>query len=293
MTAGSEVMILFYLPFSSSRGESEVREHYAGYGDALEELRRKDFTSDILFNIGMRHGTEMAEYIARTVTGEAGLRIERVWTQYRIENIGHSVILDALAEDSEGRLISYEMQKGEEPDLEGRRRIYEGSLSIAFLGKGERYCAVPRQISIFLLNKDIHRRGKAVYHSMWRDDECLVTDWSMERYEVNMGYEGLDTEAGRMIHDIRCARAEEMLTEVLRKRMNEIKNTEEGRMEYMSDSARLIAKGEARGRAEGRVEGQRKSIETMLRDGLATPEQIAKSFDMSLSEVIKIAESLK
>ena len=287
MKKSNGIKIMFYLP-SSARKEDwdsvkDREEDYTADGP-LRELMSKDFTSDVLFNIGMRHGKEMAEYIARTIT-EEDIRIVKVWTQYRIENIGHSVVLDALAEDEEGRMISYEMQKWAEPDLEERRRIYEGSLNIAFLAKGERYSSLPRQISIYFLNKDIHGRGKAVYHSRWKDDENYVTDRSMERFEVNMGYEGLDTEEGRMIHDLWCADPEKMVTDVLRRRMEEIKNTKEGRMEFMSDSARLIEKG--------REEERKRSIETILRDRLATPEQVSKSFNMSLDEVRKIAQNIQ
>ena len=280
------------MPILSVKEEEE--EYVADNG--FNGLFEKDFTSDILFNIGMRRGVEMAEYLIRTITGDDGLKIKEVWTQYRIDNIGHSVILDAIAEDERGRFINYEMQKGNEPNLEERRRVYEGSLNIAFLGKGSDYSNLPDQISIFLMNWDIHKRGKAVYHSLWRDDDCFVTDWSMERYDVNLAYEGTDTEEGRMIHDLHCRNPRDMLTGVLRKKMDEIKNTKEGRMEYMSDSARLIAKGEARGLAKGEAkgiaEGKRKSIETILRDKLATPEQISKSFTMPLSEVLEIANNL-
>ena len=50
----------------------------------------------------MRHGTKMAEYLARMITGDRELRIEKVLTQYGIENLGHSVRMDALAVDSKG-----------------------------------------------------------------------------------------------------------------------------------------------------------------------------------------------
>ncbi len=56
-------------------------------------------------------------------------------------------------------------------------------------------------------------------------------------------------------------------------------------MEFMSDSARLIEKG--------REEERKRSIETILRDRLATPEQVSKSFNMSLDEVRKIAQNIQ
>ena len=65
-----EVVIQFSLipmgVMPSSLCESGA-EYHAGdiTKDGLEELRHKSFLSDSVFNIGMRHGTKMAEYLAR------------------------------------------------------------------------------------------------------------------------------------------------------------------------------------------------------------------------------------
>ena len=72
-----------FLPILSVKEEEE--EYVADNG--FNGLFEKDFTSDILFNIGMRRGVEMAEYLVRTITGDDGLKIKEVWTQYRIDNI--------------------------------------------------------------------------------------------------------------------------------------------------------------------------------------------------------------
>ena len=126
-----------------------VSEENIGYGKKdsrmiLEELREKSFMSDSLFKIGMSHGRAMAEHIARTVTGCPDIEIERVLTEYEVENIGHSVRLDALAIGPDGECYDFEVQNGMGDDLGRRMRVYEGSVSIAFLAKGERYSALPR-----------------------------------------------------------------------------------------------------------------------------------------------------
>ena len=159
-----------------------VSEEGVGYGKKdsrmiLEELREKSFMSDSLFKIGMSHGRAMAEHIARTVTGE---------------NIGHSVRLDALAIGPDGECYDFEVQNGMDDDLGRRMRVYEGSVSIAFLAKGERYSALPSLTSIWFMARDRHKRGRAVYASQWKDQDGNVTDNSVIRYEVNMEYVGKD-----------------------------------------------------------------------------------------------------
>ncbi len=287
-----EVVIQFSLipmgVMPSSLCESGV-EYHAGdiTRDGLEELRHKSFLSDSVFNIGMRHGTKMAEYLARMITGDRELRIEKVLTQYGIENLGHSVRMDALAVDSKGRMIDFEMQMERDKDINRRMRMYESSFNLAFLAKGSLYSCLPSFTMIWLYGEDPHGRGRAVYTSQWKDQENMVTDESVVRHEVNTRYTGED-EMGRMMYNIRCEEYDKMNDDPLKETMDYIKNTKEGMMEYTSDYARWKREGEEKGRAEGRES----TIETLLRDKLVTPEQIAKSFNMSLSEVCRIAENI-
>ena len=46
------------------------------------------------------------------------------------------------------------------------------------------------------------------------------------------------------------------------------------------------------GREEGRAEGQNFAISTIIKNGLSTPESIAMAFDISISEVERIAKGL-
>ena len=238
----------------SSLGESGA-EYHAGdiTREVLEELRHKSFLSDSVFNIGMRHGTKMAEHLARMITGDKELRIEKVLTQYGIENLGHSVRMDTLAVDSKGRMIDFEMQMEREKEIGRRMRMYESSFNLAFLAKGSPYSCLPSFTMIWLYGEDPHGRGRAVYTSQWKDQENMVTDESVVRHEVNTRYAGED-EMGRMMYNIRCEEYDKMNDDPLKETMDYIKNTKEGMMEYTSDYARWKREGEEKGRAEGREE---------------------------------------
>ena len=270
----------------SSLGESGA-EYHAGdiTREVLEELRHKSFLSDSVFNIGMRHGTKMAEHLARMITGDKELRIEKVLTQYGIENLGHSVRMDALAVDSKGRMIDFEMQMEREKEIGRRMRMYESSFNLAFLAKGSPYSCLPSFTMIWLYGEDPHGRGRAVYTSQWKDQENMVTDESVVRHEVNTRYAGED-EMGRMMYNIRCEEYDKM--DPLKETMDYIKNTKEGMMEYTSDYARWKREGEEKGSAEGRES----TIETLLKKGALTASQIAECLDIPLSEVDRIAENI-
>ena len=255
---------------------------------ALEELKHMSLCSDALFKIVMEKSQKAASYLASTITGRK-VEIVRVLTQHEIRNLGHSVIMDALAEESDGGFINFEMQNSMDEDLP-KRRMYESSFDIAFLAKGEKYSSLPTFTSIWLIAGDRYGRGKAVYTSRLKDQDGMVTDWSYERHEVNINYEGED-DMGRMMYNIRCREYEEMHDDPLKEAVGEVKNTEAGHMTFDNYSERIMKRGMEKGMEKGLEQGRDDAIGIVLKNGIATPDDIARSFGLSLSEVYKIAEN--
>ena len=255
---------------------------------ALEELKHMSLCSDALFKIVMEKSQKAASYLASTITGRK-VEIVRVLTQHEIRNLGHSVIMDALAEESDGGFINFEMQNSMDEDLP-KRRMYESSFDIAFLAKGEKYSSLPTFTSIWLIAGDRYGKGKAVYTSRLKDQDGMVTDWSYERHEVNINYEGED-DMGRMMYNIRCREYEEMHDDPLKEAVGEVKNTEAGHMTFDNYSERIMKRGMEKGMEKGLEQGRDDAIGIVLKNGIATPDDIARSFGLSLSEVYKIAEN--
>ena len=251
---------------------------------ALEELKHMSLCSDALFKIVMEKSQKAASYLASTITGRK-VEIVRVLTQHEIRNLGHSVIMDALAEESDGGFINFEMQNSMDEDLSKRMRMYESSFDIAFLAKGEKYSSLPSFTSIWLIAGDRYGKGKAVYTSRLKDQDGMVTDWSYERHEVNINYEGED-DMGRMMYNIRCREYEEMHDDPLKEAVGEVKNTEAGHMTFDNYSERIMKKGMEKGLEQGRDD----AIGIVLKSGMASAEDVAKNFGLSLSEVYEIAK---
>ncbi len=83
-----------------------------------------------------------------------------------------------------------------------------------------------------------------------------------------------------------------MYFEVLKKRVSEFKNSEEGR-HYMCKAmeelgARHEALGEARGRREGKRETMLATAKRMLKSGMLALKDIAKFSGLSLAQVKKL-----
>ena len=94
-------------------------------GSRRREFERKTFKSDLLFSLALWHGTAMAEYLVRVITGRRDFVIECVLSQKELINEGHSVRLDALAIAKGGTLINYEMQNERMHGMEQRLRMCE------------------------------------------------------------------------------------------------------------------------------------------------------------------------
>ena len=95
-----------------------------------------------------------------------------------------------------------------------------------------------------------------------------------------------------MVHDLLCRDAAEMYFEVLKKRVSEFKNSEEGR-HYMCKAmeelgARHEALGEARGEARGKRETMLATAKRMLKSGMLALKDIAKFSGLSLAQVKKL-----
>ena len=313
------VTILFAIV---SEGEEEVaflREDDPSDSFYDEEFLEKDFTSDILFRIGMESDLRMAGYLARRITGDESIEIDEVETESVVENIGHSVRLDALVRDRKGTLYDFEMQGYREEGMGKRMRMYEGSLTISSICKGKSYSEIPDLVMIVFHTGDPYGRGRPLYISRFTDEEGFVTisrftdeegfvtDASVVRYEVNLSFEGECT-ISDIIHDMKTSDGESMESEVLGGIMKSIKENKEMERRYKSDSQmwmeRGIAQGFERGIAEGREQGiaqgmekgeekgVEKCIEILLRNGLLSPEEIERNFHVPLEEIMSIKNRL-
>ena len=317
-----EVKRIDFILLKDEDYSSDICEQGIPYGDENEDvLRRLTFTSDLMFYLGMSNiETGMAEFLARKIIGDDSIVIKKVEVQKNLRIGKHHVTLDALATDDKGRLINFEMQSTNEPDMNKRLNFYGSSVILSALAKGAPYSAIPDFSQVVFMPNDRYKRGKAVYVSRMVELDGFVTDDSFFRYEVNMSYRGEDR-IGSIIRDLDTREAKRMYNKVLRETMAYYKDDEEGRMKTMGELEKIsegwilrgfergmkksmedglqkgmekgMQQGIEKGIDEGRKEERRANVLTLLKDRLLTPSQIAKSFDMPLSDVLEIAESIE
>ena len=89
-----------------------------------------------------------------------------------------------------------------------------------------------------------------------------------------------------------CRDAAEMYFDVLRKRVSEFKNSEEGRHYMCEAMERIEARGKLEGERKGRRETMLATVMRMLKDGALALKDIARYSGLSLAQVKKLQMEL-
>ena len=267
----------------------------------LAELKRMRLMDDDFMSKCLEDAPECIELMLRIILSKKDLNVVTSQTEYPIKSLqGRGVRFDVFARDSDGREYDIEIQRSKYGAEPKRARYNSALMDANALKSGEDIGKLRDTYVIFITEKDVMKRGKDVYvfNRVDKDDGLELHDGTHIIY-VN-GATRSATEIGRLVHDLRCRDAAKMHFDVLRKRVSQFKNSEEGR-HYMCEAfERLEARGEARGvrkgKAEGKREGKREGrrenmIETairMLKDGVLALKDIARYSGLSLAQVRKL-----
>lgn len=95
------------------------------------------------------------------------------------------------------------------------------------LNPGQDYEELPESYVIFITRDDVPGKGLPIYHADRVIEETgdMFGDGAHIIY-VNSSIQNEDTDLGRLMHDLHCKNADEMYSEILSKRVSELKETE-------------------------------------------------------------------
>ena len=94
------------------------------------------------------------------------------------------------------------------------------------------------------------------------------------------------------MHDLLCPDAAKMHFDLLKKRVSQFKNSEEGRHYMCEAMERIEARGEARGKREGKRETMIETAKRLLANGKLMLKEIAECSGLSLAQVKKLQASM-
>ena len=245
------------------------------------------------------------KYVRRVLGVILGLdlRLVEVNQQAEMKSLEHrSVIMDFLAVDENGKRYNIEVQA----DLSGadphRPRYHLCVIDLGALQKGQPFSELPDACSIFLVPGDPFNpdNPRPLYVFTRRTEDGVPLGDGTTIIYVNVLYQDLRTELGRLCRDFCCSDPNDMYFPELKEIVTLIKTTPKGEERMSSIIAELESKaelrGELRGREEGREQGRRETnrdiAARMLGLGMSL-ELIAQSLGLPQDEVRLMAEQLR
>ena len=267
-----------------------VRESLA----VVKNLRLMD---DTFMSTCLENAPECIELILQIILGKKDSKVVKSQTEYPIKSLqGRGVRFDVFARDSEGKEYDIEIQRADKGAEPKRARYNSALLDANALKSSEDFDKLRDTYVIFITENDVMGRGQDVY-SYLRIEETngdRLRDGTHIIY-VN-GAAQSTTDIGKLMHDMRCRDAAEMYFEILKKRVSQFKNSEEGRrimckaVEEFAE--RRAAESEARGKREGKRENMLATAKRMLKDGILALKDVARYTGLSLAQVTQLKASM-
>ena len=257
------------------------QEQYEEYRRALKRMRMLD---DTLMKCVFKDNKPAVEQMLRIILSRDDLVVESFTIGKEYKNLkGHSICMDILAVDKDGKHYNIEVQRDDRGADPRRGRFYAGMMDVEMLGKGDDYSALRDSYVIFVTENDIFKEGKPLYifERVNRENGNPLGDGSHIIY-VNGAYEG-DGPLGWFISDLREPDPGKIHFAIFSERMNFLKNNTEGEKEMcqiMEEIAeKIFQKGIQKGIQKGRLEGIKALIEVCRELG-QTDEQIIEKVSM-------------
>ena len=259
----------------------------------LAEIERFRLMDDDFMSKCLENAPECIELILQIILGKEDLKVIKSQTEYPIKSLqGRGVRFDVFARDSKGREYDIEIQRADR-GAEPRRARYNSALMDAnALKSGEDVGTLRDTYVIFITENDVMGGGQEVYVYERREKKSgkFLCDGTHIIY-VN-GATRSATEIGRLVHDLLCPDAEKMYFGVLRQRVSQFKNSEEGRYAMCKAMERIAERNKAEGEARGKRETMLATAKRMLKSGMLALKDIAKFSGLSLAEVKKLQASM-
>ena len=268
-------------------------EQYEKYRQKLKQMRMMD---DTLMKCVFKDCKPAVELALRIILQRDDLDVKKFSVSKEYKNLkGHSICLDVIAEDKDGKQYNIEVQrdiKGADPR---RFRFYNAMMDVEMLGAGEDYSELKDSYTIVITEDDIFKEGESLYifDRINIKNGKPLGDGSHIIY-VNGSYDG-DDPLGWLMRDFREPDPRKMHYKVFAERVNYLKNITKGEKEMCKIMEELveegIQKGIQKGRLEGIQEGRLEGIQEGRLEGIQKGIQITiklyRQLGLSNEEIIK------
>ena len=238
--------------------------------------------------------TECVEEILRIILNNKDLKVIQSNTQHVIANLqGKEVQLDIYAIADENVRYDVEVENSKKRAVPKRTRYYSSLIDANILKKGDDFTKLPESYVIFITKSDYFDKGLPIYHiKSYIEETKEVFEDERNVIYINASYKDTTTELGKLIHDMNCTKAGDMLNDVLQDRMKQLKESAEG----VNDMCALMEELQEKSRLEGIKKGMEKEKEnfvvSLLKDNVPK-EKISFYTKLSLERILEIEQKLE
>ena len=268
---------------ASALGKARAgRSAYVMNPEYLAEIERFRLMDDTFMSKCLENAPECIELILQIILGKKDLKVVKSQTEYPIKSLqGRGVRFDVFARDSKGKEYDIEIQRAKDGAEPKRARYNSALMDANALKSGEDFGKLRDTYVIFITENDVMGGGKDIYQidRMIRELDCKAFGDGTHIIYVN-GATRSKSDIGKLMHDFLCSNAAEMYFDLLKRRVSEFKDSEEGR-HYMCEAMGRI-------KAEGKRENMIATAKRMLKDGILALKDIARYTGLSLAQVKKL-----
>lgn len=262
---------------------------------ALRIIKHWRLMDDRFMKCCLKNNIPAVECILQIILERKDLRVQKVVIEDTIPNLrGRGIRMDVHAIDAKGKEYNIEVQRSNEGAARKRARFNSSLLDLNALKASDDFEQLPETYVIFITENDVMGAGLPRYHvertiqelqhQLFADEEHIIY--------VNGAYEGTD-DIGKLMHDFRCRKAEDMFLEPLRETVYRYKETPEGVNDMYSEMEKWEQEereaGRVIGKAEGQAEARHEMALEMLKDKFPLTT-IVKLSKLSLEQIQKIAK---
>ena len=251
----------------------------------LAEIARFRLMDDDFMSKCLENAPECIELMLQIILGKKDLKVVKSQTEYPIKSLqGRGVRFDVFARDSKGREYDIEIQRADKGSEPKRARYNSALMDANALKSGEDFGQLRDTYVIFITENDVIGDGQEVYvyDRTERKSGKRLGDGTHIIY-LN-GETRSETEIGKLVHDLLCRDAAGMYFDVLKKRVSDFKNSEEGR--------RVMCKAMEKIEARGERKNMLATAKRMLKDGVLALKDVARYTGLSLAQVKKLQASM-
>ena len=237
-------------------------------GRSFKDLSELTLMDDYMFGAVMQD-PEIAKLLIEKILDIQIRHIEYVEPQKTMKerHEARGIRLDLYVEDENGVIFNVEVQTSSKKNLPRRMRYYQSVIDMHILRPGVDYKELRKSYVIFICDYDPFEQGRYIYHFENRCGEDRDLTLGDDTYKVVVNTKGsrgdISDELKEMLGYLNGQKPEDEMTRLLEKAVNDVKESEERRHEYMVMMIREMElreeaaeEGRKQGMAQGMAQGQ-------------------------------------